>query len=214
MTPNKYDPITESFKRLDTSMALVDSLSRDLAEGQEKGTTTNNSTLLLLLVPLLHIPHSLITMIFDFVTSPSSSSTASTTTNQFQLIRSSNNSFSFSSMIFWACVFAVTNLMVDQVAVIPKKYLNLSTKKMNKSSPLRRMSLPGAFNTTPNKKKSSKVPNSQHKKQQQPIKSTRQTTVPSVTKITWIPATVQQQYQFRLLGEQAAPPQQKRRNSI
>jgi hypothetical protein len=171
------DPITESFKRLDTSMALVESLSRDLATPTT--TTTNkketNGFTFLLLVPLLHIPHSLVTMIFDFCFKEPS---------QQQLVRH-ENSFSMSSMIFWACVFAVTNLMVDQVAVIPKKYVSMIKT--------RRMSLPGTFNI---KKKSSKVPATQ--------------TAP--VKRTWIPATIQQQYQFRLGND--IPQPQKRRNSI
>jgi hypothetical protein len=202
----KIDPITESFKRLDSSMALVDSLSRDLAATtNNQQPTTTNSTLLLLLVPLLHIPHSLITMMFDFCSSNSSGVGAAGAAGAgVQLMRSNSSAFSFSSMIFWACVFAVTNLMVDQVAVIPKRYLNITTKKM-KGSSVRRMSLPGAFTTGANtviKKKTSKVPNS---------KKIKQASVP--VKRTWIPATAQQQYQFRLTGEQIPQPQ-KRRNSI
>lgn len=143
---NLIDPITESFKRLDSSMALVDSLSRDLATPKQKNNS--NHFTLLLLVPLLHIPHSLITMIFDFCT------TNTPTSN--------NKSFSMSSMLFWACVFAITNLMVDQAAVIPKP---LPTTKKN-----RRLSLPGTYAMT---KKSSKVPATTKRSQKQ----------------TWIPAT-------------------------
>lgn len=168
------DPITESFKRLDSSMALVDSLSRDLATPKEQQASSNNFTLLLL-VPLLHIPHSLITMIFDFCTFTPNTSTNTTRPT----------SFSMSSMLFWACVFAVTNLMVDQVAIIPKQYLTISSKKTK----TRRMSLPGTYAPI---KKSSKVP---------PARKVKQ---------TWIPTTLQQQSQFRLDKEQAP----KRRNSI
>ncbi|KAG1087383.1 hypothetical protein G6F42_020628 [Rhizopus arrhizus] len=150
------DPIMESFKRLDTSMALVDSLSRDLATQKVKD---NNKIILLLLVPLLHIPHSLITMIFDFCSSNSS-------------INSSKPTSSFiSSLILWACVFAATNLMVDQVSVTPTKK-SLVQK-------VRRMSIPGSFNQNNTKK---------------PTVEKKKTVVASV-KRTWIPATVQQQQQ-------------------
>lgn len=150
------DPIMESFKRLDTSMALVDSLSRDLATQKVKD---NNKIILLLLVPLLHIPHSLITMIFDFCSSNSS-------------INSSKPTSSFiSSLILWACVFAATNLMVDQVSVTPTKK-SLIQK-------VRRMSIPGSFNQNNTKK---------------PTMEKKKTVVASV-KRTWIPATVQQQQQ-------------------
>ncbi|RCH97278.1 hypothetical protein CU097_011103 [Rhizopus azygosporus] len=115
------DTIMESFKRLDSSMALVDSLSRDLAttteeDDKKSGPLDNTRMTLLLLIPLLHIPHSLITMIFDFCTSPTVSNRTSTSSIL------SSPSFSISSMVFWACVFTVTNLMVDQVAIIPKRF--------------------------------------------------------------------------------------------
>ncbi|CAO3640839.1 unnamed protein product [Mucor hiemalis] len=195
------DPITESFKRLDTSMALVDSLSRDLATPTPTKSRNNNNNsnglTFLLLVPLLHIPHSLITMIFDFcfTTSASASSGHSNIPNSVHIISRSTTtgSFNLSSMIFWACVFAVTNLMVDQVAVIPKKYLSTITKVKS----VRRMSLPGTYHNT-NKKKSSKVP-------PPPV-------VP--LKRTWIPATIQQQYAFRIGNNELLPLPQKRRNSI
>lgn len=195
------DPITESFKRLDTSMALVDSLSRDLATPTPTKSRNNNNNsnglTFLLLVPLLHIPHSLITMIFDFcfTTSTSASSGHSNIPNSVHIISRSTTtgSFNLSSMIFWACVFAVTNLMVDQVAVIPKKYLSTITKVKS----VRRMSLPGTYHNT-NKKKSSKVP-------PPPV-------VP--LKRTWIPATIQQQYAFRIGNNELLPLPQKRRNSI
>ncbi|KAI8644050.1 hypothetical protein BD408DRAFT_413985 [Parasitella parasitica] len=116
------DPITESFKRLDTSMALVDSLSRDLATQKVKD---NNNTILFLLVPLLHIPHSLITMIFDLCSSNSTISTDKPA-----------SSF-MSSLILWVCVFAATHLMVDQVSAVPAK-----KPLMQKS---RRTSIPGSF---------------------------------------------------------------------
>lgn len=173
------DPITESFKRLDTSMALVESLSRDLATPTPPTEISNNNNYtFLLLVPLLHIPHSLITMMFDFVTSSPN--------QQSQLTK--NTSFSLTSMIFWACVFAVTNLMVDQVSV-PKQYITNITRKMK----TRRLSLPGTYE--PNKL----------------VKSARVTTTLK-PKRTWIPATIQQQYQFRLGHDLPLSPN--RRNSI
>ncbi|KAI8875848.1 hypothetical protein K501DRAFT_327324 [Backusella circina FSU 941] len=129
------DPLLmASFKRLDTSMAVVDSLSRDLAKQQIRKKQhkmlmeSNSSKLtLLLLIPLLHIPHSLITMVFDFCSNPQPP----------LMIRSSGGGGgSFTVMMFWACLFTVANLMVDNV--LPK----------------RRLSLPGAFKstTTPSKR--------------------------------------------------------------
>jgi hypothetical protein len=180
------DPIVESFKRLDTSMALVDSLSRDLATPKSIQDTTSlidSRLTFLILVPLLHIPHSLITMIFDFCT-------ASNSTNNNVHLRNTP-SFSLSSMIFWACVFAVTNLMVDHVAVTPK------TKK-HFVSKVRRLSLPGSYN------------NNMTEKKKKPLTTTNTAVVP--VKRTWIPATIQKQYQFRLGQEIPSP--QIRRNSI
>ncbi|KAI7902853.1 uncharacterized protein BX663DRAFT_508644 [Cokeromyces recurvatus] len=176
------DPVVmESFKRLDTSMAMIDSLSRDLVP-QQPTTTTNTKTVivvdpslqhhmtttLLLLVPLLHIPHSLITMIFDFFSS------ADTITPPFP-----------SSMLFWAFVFAVINLMIDQVAVIPKKYV---------ASKIRRMSLPGTYAEVIKKKRN-------HGQQQKTIKR------------SWIPKSIQKQYHFQIEQEEDSP-LQRRRNSI
>lgn len=166
------DPILESFKRLDTSMALVDSLSRDLATHKVKD---NNKIILLLLVPLLHIPHSLITMIFDFCSSNNSINTSKPT-----------SSF-ISSLILWACVFAATNLMVDQVSVKPTKK-SLIQK-------VRRMSIPGSFTNNTKKPTTEK-------------KRTTTATVASV-KRTWIPATVQQQQQ-----QHQPLPELRRRKSI
>ncbi|CEP17925.1 hypothetical protein [Parasitella parasitica] len=124
------DPITESFKRLDTSMALVDSLSRDLATQKVKD---NNKAILFLLVPLLHIPHSLITMIFDLC-SPNSST-----------ISTERPASSFiSSLILWVCVFAATHLMVDQVSAAPEK------RPLMQAS--RRTFIPGSFNNNNAKK--------------------------------------------------------------
>ncbi|RCH85174.1 hypothetical protein CU098_007182 [Rhizopus stolonifer] len=124
------DPVMESFKRLDTSMALVDSLSRDLATPKTKETNKimDSRLTILLLVPLLHLPHSLITMIFDFCSSSN------------PLDRNAST-FSFSWMFFWACLFTITNLMVDQITVAPNYFAKL-----------RRMSLPGSYSNNKPKK--------------------------------------------------------------
>lgn len=122
-----HEPLLESFKRLDTSMALVDSLSRDLASQSEMPATMNVSTTrsasslgILFLVPLLHIPHVLITVIFDTL----NSSTA-------------RSSFNLSGMIAWACLFALGNLMVSDA---------VSNNELRQ----RRVSLPGSYNNDNN----------------------------------------------------------------
>lgn len=215
------DPITESFKRLDTSMALVDSLSRDLATPTPTKSNRNNNSnglTFLLLVPLLHIPHSLITMIFDFCFSstPSASGHANiSNAGHVQLISrsTSTSSFSLSSMIFWACVFAVTNLMVDQVAVIPKKYLSTITKVKS----VRRMSLPGTYHSNNNNHNNSNTTSSSSSSSSSCSSSKKKSSkVPPVVplKRTWIPATIQQQYAFRIGDNELLPLPQKRRNSI
>ncbi|KAI9485503.1 MAG: hypothetical protein EXX96DRAFT_10438 [Benjaminiella poitrasii] len=190
------DPVVmESFKRLDTSMALIDSLSRDLVPEQQPKTVIvvdtrhhRLTTTLLLLVPLLHIPHSLITMIFDFFISPSHKITMTT----------ASSSSSFSSMVFWASMFAVMNLMVDQAAVIPKRYV---------ASKIRRMSLPGAYVDTKRNHSNRAAATTTH---QQKIKTLA--TVP--VKRSWIPTTIQKQYQFRLGEEDEYSKSLQRRNSI
>ncbi|CAO3687729.1 unnamed protein product [Rhizopus stolonifer] len=98
------DPLAKSFKRLDDSIALVNTLSRELIMTENK---PKQDFSLFLLMSLLHIPHSLFTMVLDFcipLLVPRKSSQVS--------------SFQLTTMVFWACVFTVTNFMVDQVAVI------------------------------------------------------------------------------------------------
>lgn len=196
------DPITESFKRLDTSMAMVESLSRDLASPEPQ--LSNNHYTFLLLVPLLHIPHSLITIIFDFITSP-------TPHHQNQLIKSTA-SFSFTSMLFWTCVFALTNLMVDQVSS-NKQLVSVTQQKQRTTIKTRRLSLPGTYddpilmkNTTVTTAAiattATATTATTAKKQQRSHKP----------KHTWIPSTIQQQYQFRIGKDVPLPPT--RRNSI
>ncbi|KAG1491200.1 hypothetical protein G6F47_010195 [Rhizopus delemar] len=122
--PNKRtryseDSVTASFQRLNDSIALVSSLSQHLVTTEDK--TYPNLHPLLLLVPLLHIPHSLITMIFDFCTA-----------GPFRIHQTSP--FNLTTMVFWTCLFTVTNFMVDQVR--PERYLSIKTK---------RVALPGSF---------------------------------------------------------------------
>ncbi|KAG1137559.1 hypothetical protein G6F37_011122 [Rhizopus arrhizus] len=123
--PNKRtryseDSVTASFKRLDDSIALVSSLSQHLVTTEDK-TYPHIHLPLLLLVPLLHIPHSLITMIFDFCTA-----------GPFR--NNQTSPFNITTMVFWTCLFTVTNFMVDQVK--PERYLSIKTKHV---------ALPGSF---------------------------------------------------------------------
>ncbi|ORE10554.1 hypothetical protein BCV72DRAFT_260036 [Rhizopus microsporus var. microsporus] len=196
------DTIMESFKRLDSSMALVDSLSRDLAttteeDDKKSGPLDNSRMTLLLLIPLLHIPHSLITMIFDFCTSPTVSNRTSTSSIL------SSPSFSISSMVFWACVFTVTNLMVDQVAIIPKSWILSRT---------RRISLPGSYTIQ-------SINSSSHSSSRNSISGSSNNNNSSnkseskTIKRSWIPKSVHRQYQFQL-GQTMEQPTLKRRNSI
>ncbi|KAI8886190.1 hypothetical protein K501DRAFT_283943 [Backusella circina FSU 941] len=139
--------LLESFKRLDSSMAEIDSLSRDLATHSILGTFDDPSSMVepltppptppcpkqksfkvidsdkfiipsssnkyrpltfdarlstLLLLPLLHIPHALISIVFDSLATASDNNSALS---------------SFSSMVLWVVVFAVTNLVVDKEMV-------------------------------------------------------------------------------------------------
>ncbi|KAI9262696.1 hypothetical protein BY458DRAFT_491332 [Sporodiniella umbellata] len=87
--------IEASFERLDSSIALVDSISRDLASSSYNGRQDDLTALILIL--LLHIP--LITMIIDLCTTTSTS-----------------NTFHISSMVFWGCLFLLTHLIVDSAA--------------------------------------------------------------------------------------------------
>ncbi|KAI8344661.1 hypothetical protein BC941DRAFT_409281 [Chlamydoabsidia padenii] len=117
-SPNTFDhPLMESFRRLDTSMALVDSLSRDLAqqEEEEKDSGNNNTTkfTLLLLIPLLHIPHALITTVFDTSISPgnTNSTTASSFGNHSSTATVTTPS-SISGIIAWSIFFALANMVI------------------------------------------------------------------------------------------------------
>ncbi|CDS14400.1 hypothetical protein LRAMOSA06569 [Lichtheimia ramosa] len=118
--------LVESYKRLDHSMAMVDSLSRDLASSDEQddkqhidsqmmsmsGSTPrllhnesyNTTTVDLrlsafLMVPLLHIPQTLISWVFDAL--------------------SNRDSSHLTGMLAWCFFFAFANVMVDQAVTLP-----------------------------------------------------------------------------------------------
>lgn len=118
--------LVESYKRLDHSMAMVDSLSRDLASSDEQddkqhidsqmismsGSTprlldneSNNMTTVDLrlsaffMVPLLHIPQTLISWVFDAL--------------------SNRDSSHLTGMLAWCFFFAFANVMVDQAVTLP-----------------------------------------------------------------------------------------------
>ncbi|KAI8974347.1 hypothetical protein BDB01DRAFT_807120 [Pilobolus umbonatus] len=72
---NSYQPITESFERIDHSISEIDSLSRDLAPPPHLDTRYLPA---LLLIPfLLHIPHTFILFMFDAATKEDASSSVS-----------------------------------------------------------------------------------------------------------------------------------------
>ncbi|KAL0077885.1 hypothetical protein J3Q64DRAFT_1702664 [Phycomyces blakesleeanus] len=125
--PKLQDPLLESFKRLDSSMALVESLSRDLAtdpDAQQRSPIENRLTILLLL-PLLHIPHAFLNMIFDFLTVTESVS--------YEHVQSS----SFPVVIVWGFFIALANIIMNCVVEKPP----VITKT-------RRLSLPGTYTRT------------------------------------------------------------------
>lgn len=115
------DEITESFKRLDSSLAMIDSLSRDLVPEKVTFSITAKKSIMstpfdsrlsaLLLLPLLHVPHALISMVFDTIASHDNNS---------------DNNNTLGGMVVWAFIFAITNLVVDKAVNTPKN--PLSTK--------------------------------------------------------------------------------------
>ena len=148
--------LLESFKRLDTSMALVDSLSKDLAEQreqEEEENTTRRAFNALFLVPILHIPHALVSILFDQSNNSIASSSSTTTT--------ATTVPSITGIVAWACLFALGNLMVDHVATTTNSTAamitmdnnndNQDTLKITTTSPnntmttFRRLSLPGSY---------------------------------------------------------------------
>lgn len=167
--------LLESFKRLDSSLAIIDSLSRDLAPNEDmvtlqksnrpmlllppsasKSTTQKRnrfkSMLLdtpfdarisaLLLLPLLHVPHALISMVFDNMSSANND-------------HSSDTSSSLGGMVAWAFIFAITNLVVDKAVFVSShknsktnasKSLNFTTAPINlKGHNDYKKQLPGTF---------------------------------------------------------------------
>lgn len=155
--------LLESFKRLDSSLAVIDSLSRDLVPGEksksEKLETKinrkrNNSQLFinkstkkknisfdtrlsaLLLLPLLHVPHALISLAFDCISSADNSEMPS---NDY-----SSNSSSLGGMFLWAFIFAITNLMVDKAVILTPPTL-LSTLTKSNADMEKNLFLPGSF---------------------------------------------------------------------
>ncbi|KAG0171732.1 hypothetical protein DFQ30_000488 [Apophysomyces sp. BC1015] len=126
--PVLQQPLVDSFKRLDSSMALVDSLSRDLAsaeENEKKRSFDSRFSTIFLLLPLLHIPHALMTMILDPPRHPSSSPMVSTTSP-------------LTSVFTWAFLFVLANLVVDHV-VISSNPIRWLTSKAS------RLSIPGTY---------------------------------------------------------------------
>ncbi|ORZ23007.1 hypothetical protein BCR42DRAFT_127432 [Absidia repens] len=181
--PRYDDPLMESFRRLDSSMAMVESLSRDLAQQQQNYdeddetasltatiadhshhmprlnsfiSSTSTSRLTLLFLPLLHIPHALITTVFD--TLISSPGNTQTTTWKWSSSSSSsvNASSSFSGIVAWTICFALANIVVTWSGV-PSPYRFL-TQQLHSSCPSfsadivrpRRLSLPGSYQPTSN----------------------------------------------------------------
>ncbi|KAF7722535.1 hypothetical protein EC973_003062 [Apophysomyces ossiformis] len=137
------EPVLESFKRLDTSLALVDSLSRDLATQQEHSTSLPSTTpavhsrlTVFLLVPLLHIPHTLISMVFDSISSTSSVVLQYNTNDPL----AANSSPNITGMLAWAFFFTLTSLVVDQVAATANSARQLTCRAAS-----RRLSLPGSY---------------------------------------------------------------------
>lgn len=124
--------LLESFKRLDSSMAMIDSLSRDLVPEEQittasvttfatpsikKKSSKNRLTMkptfdarlsALILLPLLHVPHALISMVFDTMSSA----------HTHQTHDSSSSSSTLGGMVVWAFIFAITNLVVDKAVII------------------------------------------------------------------------------------------------
>ncbi|CAO3624407.1 unnamed protein product [Mucor hiemalis] len=164
--------LLESFKRLDSSMAIIDSLSRDLAPAEDlvvlskkrssvmscpnmttptMKTKKNNGLKsmvmqtpfdsrlsALLLLPLLHVPHALISMVFDNMSS---------TNNDH-----SSNTSNLGGMVAWAFIFAITNLVMDKAIIITspnnvhnKIIASRSVSPDTLNQPSVKKSLPGSF---------------------------------------------------------------------
>lgn len=165
--------LLESFKRLDSSMAIIDSLSRDLAPAEDMvvlskkrssvmscpsltspptknkrhsglksmvmQTPFDSRLSALLLLPLLHVPHALISMVFDNMSSSSSHD-------------HSTNTSSLGGMMAWAFIFAITNLVMDKAIIITNPPRNTtdsvtfsSSTRLNQPSAQHKSLLPGTF---------------------------------------------------------------------
>ncbi|KAG2206700.1 hypothetical protein INT47_003642 [Mucor saturninus] len=137
--------LLESFKRLDSSMAMIDSLSRDLVpEKKIKAATSFDSRLsALLLLPLLHVPHALISMVFDTMSST-------------ELYNNNNNTLG--GMVVWAFVFAITNLVVDKAVISPSN-----------TSPIPTKLLPGTFEQEMSKTNKRRPKSKKRNSQKQPF---------------------------------------------
>jgi hypothetical protein len=123
----------ESFRRLDSSMAMVESLSRDLAEqdnddSNEGLLATPTSRLTLLLLPLLHIPHALITTVFNTLISPGNTMAVK--------MAAPSNSSPLSGIMAWTICFALANMVVTWSGV-PNPFVPQQRP--------RRLSLPGSY---------------------------------------------------------------------
>ncbi|KAK4510529.1 2-isopropylmalate synthase (Alpha-isopropylmalate synthase) (Alpha-IPM synthetase) [Mucor velutinosus] len=145
---NTTPVLLESFKRLDSSMAILDSLSKDLivpaansVKKQRKKhhhLTFDTRLSTLILLPLFHVPHVLISMVFDTISSydtlmPAASSATSSQSN------------SFSGMLIWAFIFAVTNVIMAENA-LPSAPMPTSAHQV----------IPGAYNVKRRRRSSSK----------------------------------------------------------
>jgi hypothetical protein len=106
-------PLAESFKRLDSSLAVVDSLSRDLAIVSVPPTPPYDKELIsafqilpfdsrlfmLLLLPLLHLPHAFISVVFGALLSYDDHT---------------DSASSFTGILVWIVMFGFTNIITDQ----------------------------------------------------------------------------------------------------
>ncbi|KAI8384603.1 uncharacterized protein BYT42DRAFT_267402 [Radiomyces spectabilis] len=142
-------PLLESFKQLDSSIALVDSLSRDLvldatanhpthpfspSPPSQRSMDSRFSALFLL--PLLHIPHALISIAFSAIPNHTTAVAA---------VTPSGSPSNFTGMIAWAFFFALANVMVDRVVTTTTRTAPVRWI----SSKVRRLSLPGTFMDRP-----------------------------------------------------------------
>ncbi|KAI8891119.1 hypothetical protein K501DRAFT_281290 [Backusella circina FSU 941] len=126
-------PLAESFKRLDSSLAVVDSLSRDLAfvSVPPPPHTPSSDTLfhgaynkelisafhilpfdsrlsMLLLLPLLHLPHAFISVVFGSLLS-------------YDDHDHTDSASSFTGILVWVVMFGFTNIIMDQTSSITKQ---------------------------------------------------------------------------------------------